>query len=67
MKLSDAKFLLEELASEECQCGKYKKKGNSFCYNCYSSLPNDIQKRLYKRFRNGYEEAYEDAIEHLKE
>jgi len=67
MELKDAQFLLAELRSEECQCGNYKKSGNSFCYNCYSSLPNDLQKRLYNRFGNGYEEAYEESIEHLKE
>jgi hypothetical protein len=67
MDLKDAQFLLAELRSNECQCGNYKKSGNSFCYNCYSSLPNDLQKSLYSRFGNGYEEAYEEAIEHLKE
>lgn len=67
MDIEDAKFLLEELKGEECQCGKYKKSGNSFCYGCYSSLPNNLQRSLYRRFGNGYEEAYEEAIEHLKE
>ncbi len=66
MKLEDAKFLLEELKSDECACGNYKKPGNSFCYNCYTSLPNDHQKPLYKRFGNGYEEAYEEATKWLK-
>lgn len=67
MDIKDSKFLLQELLSEECQCGDYKKKGNSFCYNCFSSLPNYVQKGLYRRFGNGYEEIYEEAIEYLKE
>ena len=61
MDLKDAQFLLKELKSNECACGSYKKEGNSFCYNCYSSLPNEMQKALYRRFGNGYEEAYEEA------
>jgi hypothetical protein len=61
MDLKDAQFLLKELKSDECACGNYKKEGNSFCYKCYSNLPNDMQKALYRRFGNGYEEAYEEA------
>ena len=66
MNLKDAKFLLEELKSEECACGAYKKSGMSFCYKCYSSLPNDHQKPLYSQFGRGYEEAYEQATMWLK-
>lgn len=66
MNLKDAQFLLKELRSDECACGKYKKIGNSFCYNCFKSLPNDMQKALYARFGNGYEEAYEEAYGWLK-
>jgi hypothetical protein len=66
MKIQDAQFLLKELKSEECACGEYKKSGNSFCYSCYKSLPDDMQKDLYKRFGNGYEEAYEEAYQWLK-
>ena len=67
MHIEDAKFLLEELKSEECQCGNPKKSGNSFCYRCYSSLPSHLQRSLYRNFGNGYEEAYEESIQHLKE
>jgi len=66
MDLKDAKFLLEELKSNECACGNHKKEGNSFCYSCYSNLPNDMQKALYLRFGQGYEEGYEEATEWLK-
>ena len=66
MKLEDAQFLLKELKGNECPCGKNKKSGNSFCYSCYSSLPEDLQKALYKRFGQGYGDAYEEAHEWLK-
>jgi len=64
--LNDSIFLLKELKSNECACGSYKKEGNSFCYKCYSGLPDDMQKALYQRFGNGYEIAYDDAIGWLK-
>ena len=64
--LNDAVFLLKELKSNECACGSYKKEGNSFCFRCYRGLPNDMQKALYNRFGNGYEEAYDDAVGWLK-
>ncbi len=66
ISLNDSVFLLKELKSNECACGNNKKEGMSFCYSCYSSLPDDIQKDLYKRFGNGYEEAYNFAVGWLK-
>lgn len=63
--MSDFKFYIEQLKSNECQCGAFKKSMKSLCYGCYVSLPSWIQRDLYKRIRNGYEEAYEDAIEFL--
>jgi len=66
IELSDSIFLLKELKGEECACGNYKKSGMSFCFNCYKNLPDDIQKDLYLRFGNGYEEAYEEAYGWLK-
>jgi hypothetical protein len=66
MNLKDAKFLLTELKSNECACGSYKNPGNSFCYACFKSLPNDMQKPLYSQFGRGYEEAYEEATQWLK-
>jgi hypothetical protein len=62
IELNDSVFLLKELKGNECACGGYKKGGNSLCYKCYSSLPDDMQKDLYQRFGNGYEEAYDNAV-----
>lgn len=61
----DIKFYVEELGSEECFCGKKKGRGNSFCYSCYKSLPGHMQRDLYQRLYNGYEEAYDAAVEWL--
>lgn len=61
----DFRFYAKELKSEECQCGRQKKSRMSFCYSCYKSLPVNIQKRLYYPLGNGYEEAYEEAVQWL--
>lgn len=61
MKKNDTKFYLEELKSDECRCGAWKRERNTFCYVCYKSLPGDIQKGLYKPIGDGYEEAREEA------
>ena len=65
--MSDFKFYLQELNSEECRCGSWKKKRMSFCYICYRKLPKDTQKELYQRMGVGYEEAYDDACIFLEE
>jgi len=61
----DLKFYIEELVSEECQCGRTKREGHSLCYRCYSSLPKDLQRDLWLRMGDGYEEAYDKAVEWL--
>lgn len=65
MKSKDQHFYLKELAGRECQCGKAKKPRMSFCYLCYKTLPGHMQKELYQRVGNGYEEAYDEALQHL--
>lgn len=67
MRPEKARFYLYELQSEECQCGRAKKPGRSFCYKCYSSLPRETQRGLYSRIGAGYEEAYEEAVAWLSE
>ena len=61
----DLKFYLDEFKSEECFCGKTKKARFSFCYGCYMSLPNEMQRALWRPFGRGYEEAYEEAVQWL--
>ena len=67
LKIAEPGFYARELVSEECQCGRTKKRGMSFCYTCWKLLPRDIQRALYARIGNGYEEAYEEAVQCLTE
>lgn len=62
----DLKFYLNALKSEECLCGRAKKPNNSFCFRCYKALPADMQKALYRRMGDGYEEAVDDACGYLQ-
>ena len=55
----------QSFLSNECLCGKTKKKGNSFCYSCFMALPQDLKNDLYSRMGDGYEEAYDAAVEWL--
>jgi len=59
-------FYADGLQSNECACGHTKKRGQSFCYNCYKALPQDMQGGLYKRIGQGYEEEYEEAVKWLE-
>lgn len=61
------RWYVEELMSEECLCGRPKRRHYSFCYRCYSALPGDMQKALYRRIGDGYEEAFEEAVKYLQE
>ena len=65
--MSDFKFYYDALYSVGCQCGMPKKSSFSFCYDCYSSLPSNLQRALYKKFNEGYGEAYEEAVKWLTE
>ena len=62
---NDRRFYLDELMSDECQCGSYKKPRYSFCYRCYKSLPWGMQQDLYAGIGDGYEEAYDKAVKFL--
>jgi len=55
----------QEMMSNQCLCGNTKKKGHSFCWNCFSSLSVSMQNSLYKQIGKGYEEAFEEAVKWL--
>lgn len=57
---------LEALFSTECVCGGAKKSGRSVCYQCWSRLSENMQNRLYLPMGDGYEEAYEEAVDFLE-
>lgn len=58
--------LFFELSGRKCRCGDPKQARQTFCVNCYYKLPSEVRVALYRRFGNGYEEAYAMAIDHLK-
>lgn len=60
------RFYYDELMSNGCACGKAKKRKQSFCYFDFKSLPDDMQKALYRPIGNGYEEAYDEAVAYLE-
>jgi len=63
--LADRTFYFSELKSDGCMCGRPKQSGRSFCYGCYKKLPPEVQKALYRKIGNGYEQAYDDAHTYL--
>jgi hypothetical protein len=64
--MSDKRFYYIELMSNECACGYPKKRKQSFCYKCFKSLPEEMQKALYRLIGNGYEPAYDEALAYLE-
>jgi hypothetical protein len=65
--MSDKKFYLDVLKSEQCQCESPKKRGQALCYSCFRDLPADLQREIYRPLGNGFEEAYEGVVEFLKD
>ena len=63
----ERKFYFDELKSDGCHCGRPKKSGHSFCFKCYRSLPGHMQTDLYQRIGDGYEEAYDAAVNWLSD
>jgi hypothetical protein len=59
--------LLSELIGTVCRCKAAKESRRTFCKRCYFRLRKDLQRRLYRRMGDGYEEAYRDATKFLDE
>lgn len=66
-KVDERMVYLAILKSDECQCEKPKKRGMAFCYSCYTQLPNHLKTDLYQRIGNGFEEAYDKALNWLND
>lgn len=63
----EVKKYLDVLKSTGCWCGGPKKKGHAFCKeNCFRRLPLHLQKPLYRKFGDGFEQAYERALQFLQ-
>ncbi len=51
--------IIAVLFGKRCQvCGGTKKRNAAFCTWCYRELPKALQSSLWKRFGDGFEEAY---------
>ena len=59
--------LVRELSGTKCRCGRPKQTNKTFCGQCYYKLPEKMRMALYRRLGHGYEEAYDDAVEYLKD
>ncbi|MCI0626023.1 MAG: DUF2797 domain-containing protein [Acidobacteria bacterium] len=58
---------LRELGETVCpNCGAGKKRGHSFCWPCFRTLPEGMRKRLYSTFSEGYPNIYDEAKQWLK-
>lgn len=55
--------IFNAFVSEKCAgCGGRKNPRNAFCLACYRQLPKLMQHTLWKRFGDGFEEAYQGAL-----
>ena len=62
----DTGWILKYFLGTECLCGKNKKKYTAFCYGDFKALPRDLQRKLRKRFGQGFEEAVNEAVIYLQ-
>jgi len=60
-------WYLQEVQSETCQCGGWKRSSLSFCYSCFLRLPHELREALYRTMGHGFEEAYDAASKYLIE
>lgn len=58
--------LATKLAGKLCVCGAAKTKGQSFCRGCYFAIRSVTRSRLCRGIGDGYEEAYEAAVNELR-
>jgi len=56
---------LAALRSDHCACGHHKRSEESFCRQCYHSLPAPMRSNLYATLRNGYVDFYFEAVDWL--
>jgi len=62
------KQALDELYATQCAaCGRAKKRGQSFCRDCYYLLSRSQRRELYTRIEYGYATIYAYAKDVLKE
>jgi predicted amidophosphoribosyltransferase len=65
--IPDIHTLKSSLMGDLCPiCGKSKRPAQTLCPHCYSKLPLTLRRKLYDRIGQGYEQAIEAAMKHLK-
>lgn len=58
---------VESLMSRVCPaCNGSKQMRRSVCMTCWSKLKKDTRNNLYQLIGNGYEEAFDAALEELR-
>lgn len=66
MKTWNDPDVLESLQSRECPgCGGRKTTMRSFCPRDYYALTAELRQALYRRFGEGYAQAFVAALQHL--
>lgn len=61
----DRLWYLEQIKGDECLCGRTKKPRQAVCFTCWRRLPRDLQRRLYSRLGEGFEEAFDEAAQYI--
>jgi len=60
--------ILRVFVGEKCTaCGRGKQKNTGFCGHCYHRLPKEMQSALWRRFGEGFEEAFDAAAKWLSD
>lgn len=59
----DSSEIFKQYVSRTCAgCDKAKRTHQAFCSFCYRELPAALRKCLWKRFGEGFEEAYQACL-----
>lgn len=60
--------IMKDFQGTTCRgCFSRKNRSKSFCSTCYFKLSEEMRASLYQRFGQGYEEAFVEAVNFLKE
>jgi hypothetical protein len=63
----EKKSTLADFLGTKCSgCGGAKRSRMSHCRRCYYWLPPTMRQALYRRFGQGYEEAFTASVEYLR-
>lgn len=59
----ESREIFEVFSGTKCQsCDGTKRRLNAFCSWCFRELPPALKSSLYKRFGQGFEEAYQASL-----